>query len=327
MLTVDLQPTWSSLIQPLREALALLPDSQHYRHNSVSEMYGSGLVAARYCGLRTPQRISARTWQHGWISPNRMVHPEIVVMGQGSSEDLHLVAREEEKQFLQSTGYQSEAIGLPFAYALELPISIPERVSGSTLVLPSHSSRLKLLDDMEGVGSFAEFIRREGVDLNSTAVVLHDEDLRVRTANAAWMDYPYAILEGAGVDDASSLLRMRFLFTVFETVICEDVGSSVPMALACGARVTVFPDQRSRRMRSLALEPHERFGAPPLSTRQWAEDTKPELFNPVEAAVEDRAWGITQIGHDNIRDPLTLKSVLGWDRESTLRRFTRWIRR
>lgn len=317
---VEFYTRFKQLNPEVLEALRALPQKSTYRFGSVSEMYGASYVAARYCGLPEPGPIRGRTWQHGWVSPGRMQHPVTTTMGQGKRRFLHLVARREEAEFLRRNIYRSQAVGLPFAYALGLPFEVPQRIPDSVLVLPSHSSRLKLHSDIEAVNRFAKYVLQSGADRTRTVVVLHNEDLRTTTANSVWSTYPFALLEGAGVDDSAALLRMRYLFSLFETVLTDHSGSGVPMALAAGARVAVRPEERRRVITSLGFERHEVARELPFTTQSWIMNHKPELFSDLDAAVLDRRWGLQQIGGDNVLYPHELMKALGWSRFAGARR-------
>lgn len=296
----------------LKQTLRALPSRRIYRFKNASEMYGAPHVAAEYLGLNRPRRIRNRTWQHGWVSPGKMVDPLAVTMGQGKTRSMHLVARQEEALYLQKHGYRSTSIGLPFAYALATSFATPNRVPHSVLVLPTHSSRLKLLADARAVHSFFEWVTRQISDKSCVTVCLHDEDLRTQTANSAWLHSGFKIVAGARVDDANSLKRMAFLFSCHETVVVDHCGSSIPMALACGSQIAVFRHVAPPRYESLRHERHEDAAVPLFATQEWLKRTRPELFCDLKDAVSNAGWGREQIGAANVLSREKLMKSLGW---------------
>lgn len=228
-----------------------------------------------------------------------MFDPLKVTSGDDSRNKIHLVARVEEKQYLNLKKFTAEAIGLPYAYVLELGHSDVARVPNSTLIMPSHSSRLKILSSNptgDSLWQYAVHAQARGLPVY---VCLHDEDLRHGSANLAWAR-EFAIVAGAAVDDANAYWRMRYLFSRFDAVVTDSEGSHLPMALATGARVTVLPAKNELLYESLQHEKHEDAGPPPQSLRDLLWLDAPWLYLPPTEAQRNPEWGLHQIGSSNL---------------------------
>lgn len=262
-------------------------------------MYGAMRVAAQWDYSRRPYTIKDATWQHGWHPANLMYDPLKVTSGDDSPGKIHLVARNEERDYLASKNFTSQAIGLPYAYVLELGNSDVARIPNSILIMPSHSSRLKILSRNptgDLLWQYALHSQRKG---QPVYVCLHDEDLRHRSANIAWAT-EFSVVAGAAVDDANAYWRMRYLFSRFDAVVTDSEGSHLPMAVATGARVTVLPANDELLYESLAHEKHEDAGPPPQSLRDLLWLDAPWLYSSPTEAQRNQEWGLRQMGSSNL---------------------------
>lgn len=298
-----------------------LPESVTFRPRFNAAFYGALHVAAQYAGIEAPAIAPPISWQHGWIAPYRQTSPVIVTMSPLLHSYTHLVGREDEEMYLASHDIQAKAVGLPYAYALDVQQFDVRRIPGSLLIMPAHSSRLKLVSGQDAVDAFITTATRMAKEYEYVVVCLHAEDVRARTPLMSWCRN-FTCIEGASVDDASALWRMRHLFSLFETVWTDSEGSHVPMALASGSRVAVFDGGPDQEYNSVAREPHDGFGSSREAKTKWFQENAPWLYrSPLDAAL-DVAWGDQQIGRRHTLKPTELIEILGWNRRPVMLRAT-----
>ena len=91
--------------------------------------YGAPGIAAAYYGFREPLPELVRgEWEHGWHPPEHNKHRELVVGGDGLSNDRrkttrYWVARSDQAEYLREHGYHRvSAIGLPIVYLPEVGV-------------------------------------------------------------------------------------------------------------------------------------------------------------------------------------------------------------
>lgn len=291
---------------------------------SFTEFYGALKVASDYSETGYARAARGTSWQHGWVPQMHQSSPWTVTCGEEPSQKkLYLVARHDEVSYLRKCGYQAIAVGLPFVYALKVAKPAVERVSGSLLIMPAHSSRLQHIAPSAALQEFLAATAAEAPNFNFVYVSLHDEDLRVETANGVWSKW-FPVVSGAHVDDLNSLYRMRYLFERFETVWTDREGSHVPMALAAGAKVAVFASKSSHDWMFLKrIEYNAVVQVNHITERRsWLARELPELYCRPSDAVANIRWGQEQIGTPSAVPPRHLVAILR--PRSRLNKFARW---
>jgi predicted O-methyltransferase YrrM len=179
-------------------------------------------------------------WQHGWIPPERNVHPEWVVGSTGESR-LHrttrtyFVARQDQVDFLKRCGYTNvEAIGHPLIY---LKVSDTARLTNSLLIMPSHSTREGSAGLDEGLFQYLDYIKTIRHRFTHVKACVHQCDLDFYASKFHQIDID--VLEGALEEDQNSYERMAFLGKTFEYMTTNSFGSHVAYLSYFGARVSV----------------------------------------------------------------------------------------
>ena len=280
--------------------------------------YGNEEVLSAYAGRRAilpPQTA----WQHGWVpSFEKILTPEQIVGEDGLSrfrkDWTYYVAREDQAEALRDFGYSSvHAIGLPIVYTAR--VGETGRRAGSLLAVPHHSGpkSIKSLDTHE---AFARYLRDRRPDFSSVTVLIHGWDWQtgVRTTYEA---LGLKTIQGANRSDRSSLERICRLFSTYETVLSNYLGSPIVYAADLGARVAVGGDAPPSSGLMLAYENKifrnsiEMVFATHLAERWQSEPTLQFLTRePVDAetAVD---WGRFEVGEDCRRSPEEIAELFG----------------
>ena len=83
-----------------------LPGTNFQKFN---EAYGDSFIAAKYCGFNKTPKPTDGEWQHGWIIPERNIHPEFVIGSDGLSitrkNKKYFVARKDQEEYLFKQGF------------------------------------------------------------------------------------------------------------------------------------------------------------------------------------------------------------------------------
>lgn len=208
--------------------------------NGWSDQYGAIHVAAAYAGMRLAEQYSVRgIWQHGCSGPWTDFSPGLLCNNTPKATKLPVfVARKDQEELLRAAGYsRARAIGLPFVYAPE-PTS--PRIPGSLLVVPTHTLIGTKFADRSAFDQYADEIKALAGHFRRVTVCVHP----CCRENGYWVDEfssrGFEIVYGAQNTDLNALLRMRQLFTQFESVTTNGWGSHIPYALASGARVSIY---------------------------------------------------------------------------------------
>lgn len=291
------------------------------RHNYA---YGDNYIAAKYCGLiKIPYQINGE-WQHGWIVHERNFHPENVIGSDGLSynrkKKKYFVARTDQEKYLKEQGYPNAmAIGLPIVYVQKPEV---ERIKGSLLVMPVHSSMLteENWDDEE----YAAYI--DSIAQNFTEIVLC---LHISCYNKGnWIDsFKKRNIEaiiGADNNDINSYDRLAMLFSRFEYVTSNQFGSHVAYAAYFGAKPSIAGPKLKRTRKQYEnlifyknvpelLEIDEKLENDDFLKKQY-----PFLFVEPQKAQCLVEWAEFQLGLDQKKSPEQLKKLFGWTFKSLL---------
>ena len=146
---------------------------------------------------------------------------------------------------------------------------------------------------------------------------MHQEDID-NGYNEKWINNGFEVVRGASIDDANALIRMHSMFSQFETILSDSIGSHIVYAAASGAKISMiepigwkfnvkdnqfYNEDESR----LGPEKDKSFGA-----NTWCIDYDFLFCDPVDAKTHIE-WGKEQIGFENKLSPKELKKVLGWE--------------
>lgn len=232
--------------QPLR-----LPVNRPYSMaatlaNGWSDQYGAFHLAADYCGASLEARYAVTgIWHHGCHGPWVDYSPGLLCHNAPDAKALPvLVARKDQAQLLQSSGYvHARAIGLPIAY-VETPAC--SRLPRSLLVVPTHTLVGDQFPDRTAFERYAEEIAAIAPDFNRVVVCIHPSCVRNGFWISEFTSRGFEIVYGAQSNDLNALARMRMLFEQFESVTTNGWGSHVAYALAFGAKASICGTQPVR---------------------------------------------------------------------------------
>jgi hypothetical protein len=291
-----------------------LPEIKKYNPISITNFYGANYVALKYMGLGKSLSIINRYWSHGWIMSEKQFHPEVVLSEPivNKSHTL-LVGRVSQKEYLKDFKYKSLSIGLPFCYIEKIKL---KRVKNSLLIMPAHSTADIPVISSNNKSNLLNYSLTQKDYFKSVVVCLHHEDFKLGS-HLKWKEAGFDVIIGASVDDSNALNRMYHLFTQFEVVLSDVMGSHIVYAASVGAKISMrlpqgwrfdfssnpFYSEDKSRIGSDSVQYHE--------SRAWKDFYNFLFCDPVDAKTHIE-WGQEQIGYDNKLSPDDLKDVLGW---------------
>ena len=124
---------------------------------------------------------------------------------------------------------------------------------------------------------------------------------------------------GAEADDSNALRRVRGLFEHFGHVTSNAIGSHIPYAASCNCSVSIYGPRQEFRLSDYREDPHyidhpenfERMAD--LHNARFVEKTYGWLFREPTKDANDRDWALQQLGHSNMKTPIQLAELFGWD--------------
>lgn len=311
-------PSYSSLLprsSSFSDLVARLPPVEMFKLvNGEIDYYGASYQISRSLGLVEILKIKAN-WEHGWKygDVQRIDH-----IGPYRRKDrVYLVSSEAHKKILNEAGFdQVYAVGLPYLYAPE-PSS--KRLKGSLLVCPGHTSNFSTGEWSNFAKSYAESIAAIRDDF--------DEILLCVTANCIesekWIHefeaqgIPWIL--GASIYDRNALERMRMIFSSFEFVTSNMIGSHLVYAGYEGCKISICGWQHLYDSSSFKNEPiYHKFDALLSDDLKWASYKQVYskygflFYEHPRQAVSLKQWSDCQLGVRHRKSMRELASYLQW---------------
>lgn len=219
-------------------------------YNFKQSAYGDRKIIHHYSGVSLIWNfpwLYRGEWQHGWIPIERNMHPEFVVGGDGKSFEnrkikKYFVARNDQVIYLKSQGYTNvHAIGLPIIY---IETKIQKKIPNSILYMPAHSLPEGNPDLKKYLRDLKNYLKELKKNFSFLVVCLHINEINKKYFNKILNELEIPFIAGADPLDANSLDRMATLFSQFEFMTTDMIGSHVVYASYYGCKVSVFGPRR-----------------------------------------------------------------------------------
>ena len=237
--------------EQLKKIIDSLPEIQRISLEcGDADPYGIRYHISSWLGMESTPRTNLN-WMHGWrFYP--LLHPKLLPIS-AKREEINLTNQEEEAKFLREKGFSSSyAAGSPFLYAK--PNKSIQRIPNSALIVSAHST----MENPRDIDHYNFVQKNESLlrSFDTLASCMGGYD-----AMKAWKsksdDSKFSIpwITGAWFTDRNALQRIWCLFSSFETLITNHIGSHIPYALACGCKlIFVKPMYKLDRANILAKE-------------------------------------------------------------------------
>lgn len=288
--------------------------------------YGDLKVLSRFLGLRRIPIFSNFELPHGWIIKERNIVPDFVIgsdgLGYKRKHKRLFVARYDQETFLRDEGFTDvHAIGHPIVYLDKIQTN--NRIPNSLLIMPAHSLPQTTENWHELDIAYAEFLSEHVCKFSYIALCLHSSDIKKEN----WLHVKSLVsecIEGADPLDANSYMRMSQLFSCFEYVTTNVMGSNVAYASLFGAKVSVcgpwdFKKEEYVKVTQFKNQPEI------LTIRQnWHRAScfqrwYPQFYCSPKEAVGNLEWAKWQLGWGCRRANKELGKLLGWGLSQQMR--------
>lgn len=313
--------TVESTVDQVEEAL---PDFESFQWRTEPDSYGASyLIAQALRKSRVPRSFAS--WKHGWPHAE-IVHP-VQLAEHGGPKRTHLVPCRRHVDLLREFGYlDAHAVGLPFIYAHSRPVDqIPE----SLLVMPPHT--LPFTDESWDEEGYVDMIADLKSSFSTIIACVHRHNVQKGQWTEALEQRGIDWVPGTRVDDKYGLVRMHTLFSMFEYMTTNTVGSHIPYAAYCGCKVSIFGPFSTRRKEdfrddpSWSKHPDVLDVALESSSEEAVRKKFPFLFVDPKQADCHVDWARKELGEDFRRPPKEIAQLLGWELEDQIRGYANYF--
>lgn len=273
------------------------------------DYYGFSQLLSKKLNLTTIPLPLIAGWKHGWMPSYSLKYVEQLVQ-HGNKKDHVVVSTSLQKKFLLQNGFNhASAGGLPYCYVPEL---VSDKIPNSLLIVPCHTlMHVGFSSDLELFFESASLVAQ---NYENVAVLEHlDSDFSPYKK----MFPKLYFIKGASALDKNSLFRMKMIFSSFENVITNGIGSHLIYAnLECCKTSIISPYYHQSnesllkhpwyQKNSHLLEQSEIFNE--LNTKNYL----PFLFNPIELQTNFYEWAVEESGALEIMNNEMLSRTLNW---------------
>ena len=211
----------------------------------------------------------------------------------------------------------AKAVGDPFIYTKEANV---ERIPKSLLIVPWHSIKEA---NSENYQSSIKLLLPEKLDIlkeKFSTIVACIGGFCVQRNNYIniYEDAGIPWITGAWLHDAYGLQRMRNIFSQFEYVSTNSIGSHIPYAGYCGCKVSYYGNGENRDPKDfLEIPVYKMF--PKLIDivikENRLENIKEKysfLFSTIESSLTIEEWSRDVLGFENKILHHELAKLIGW---------------
>jgi hypothetical protein len=280
---------------------------------SECDYYGaSGLISQKLKLDHVP--ASHAMWAHGW-KHYPCKHLEVYKWAWHGQDLRLLVHRMDEEQFLRGCGFDAIAVGAPYLYVDPM---CRKKLPRSLLIVPYHTLDNSPRDDYDEEAYFSAiepFLRK----FDHVAACIHPSCARQGIWLRGLQRRSIPWITGAEVSDRNALRRMRGIFEPFTHVTSNSIGSHIPYAASCNCSVSIYGPQPKIRYSDWYAHPFYKEHPQilewmvDLERSRFVENTYAWLFREPATDANDRDWALEQLGHSNMKTPLELAELFGWD--------------
>jgi hypothetical protein len=288
-------------------------------HSGEIDYYGASHNIAKSLGLNALPWTRG-SWFHGWYQFETLL-PELIIQEDSTiccnpTDVPNLVPTVNLEIFLKKNNFKkAQAIGAPFIYTHS---PVVERIPGSLLIVPQHSlketkpnlnclSKLYLLDEIHTLKKDFPHI----VYCLSGNCVEHGLGTRLNELKIPW-------ITGAWVNDKNALQRIRNLFSQFEYLITNSIGSHIPYAGYCGCKISYTGNGYNRSIEEFLNIPLYKKKPHLIEIVNQELSLKnirrkfPFLFNNIFQSNKIEDWSHMVLGKINKISPYEIAELIGW---------------
>ena len=289
----------------------ILPTKQYIKLRNEVDFYGISHMISTSLNLPfTPRGFS--DWHHGWF------HEDLKYIEQFelSSKFKHLVLTDEQQRFLEENGRCAVAVGAPYIYAEEFDQADVYREPNSLLVMPPHG--LWFTNETWDEEAYVKQICSLKSDFDQIVACLHSSCLDKNKWSEKFEENNIPWIVGADMRDKYALVRMHRIFSSFEYMTTNAIGSHIAYAAYSGCKVSIFGHYAEWKQEYVKDDPtylkypnvmHNYLEG---SSRETVAKNFPFLFVHPKKASKHIEWAKEELGSKNKKSYFELAKLIGW---------------
>lgn len=299
------------------EILQKIPAAAYHKQDTgpfvEADYYGASRLIAGQLGIREVP-FSRAGWRHGWIHVPLNFVRQLTVWGK--DEEHFLLAQQEHVDFLNQHGVKATAVGMPFIYADAIDHKL--RLPNSLLVMPPHT--LPHVNPIGNEEQYVQQIEKIRHDFDIVVFCIHHSCYEHGIWPQLLKKYNFPMIIGANANQTNAIVRLQKIFSTFEFVTTSTVGSHLPYAAYCGAKVSIYGDYCDFSNYNFEKDPYAKANPDVVAfniehtKEQYVRQLVPFLFcqHPNQAQ-QYISWAQEELGLKNKKSAQEIAELLGWN--------------
>ncbi len=309
------------LSKSLKEVVSQLPPVDYIgKLKGEANYYGASSEIARQVDS-LEQCASGARWEHGWKYGEVSTAEHIGGYSKKKSKSLHLVSNQAHEAILRAEGFSNvHAVGLPYLYGDEPNLV---RRKGSLLVCPGHTSTYSDQDWSKLAEEYAKRISEIKEGFSDVLVCLSANCIEREQWVHEFEDKGIPWVMGAWIYDRNALSRMRCLFSQFEFVTTNCVGSHIVYSSYEGGKTSIWGWQDLYSREEWRNDPSYKDKEDLLDedlkwgTQSWMREHYEQLFHEApQDAIVLKDWAAQQLGQNFKKPAEEVADLFGWTRSN-----------
>ena len=295
----------------LTELESSMPLRQSVKLSTEPDIYGlSRLISKSLYMPFTP--YSFANFQHGWVYADLEYVEQFGIL----NDYKYLVATKEQEELFKNNNKLAIAVGAPYIYAAEYDKKKITRKPNSLLVMPPHG--LDFTNENWDEQSYVKEISSLNDSFDHIVACVHHSCIKKGNWINEFKKHGISYIIGAQMDDKNALIRMHRLFSSFEYMTTNIIGSHIAYAAYSGCKVSIYGNYAE--WKEDGLKDDALYKEYPFILKQKIKsDSKafvtkkfPDLFLHPKSAKLKIEWAQKELGNKNMKSYIGIASLLGW---------------
>lgn len=295
----------------LTELESSMPSRQSVKLSTEPDLYGlSRLISKSLYMPFTP--YSFANFQHGWIHADLEHIEQFGILNNYK----YLVATKEQEELFKNNNKLSIAVGAPYIYVAEYDKKKIIRKPNSLLVMPPHG--LDRRDMNWDEQSYVKEISLLNDSFDHIVACVHHSCVTKGNWVNEFKKYGISCIIGAQMEDKNALIRMHRLFSSFEYMTTNVIGSHIAYAAYSGCKVSIYgnyAEWKEDDLKDDALFKEYPFLLKKIIksySKAFVTKKFPDLFLHPKSAQLKIEWAQKELGKKNKKSYIDIARLLGW---------------
>jgi len=290
-----------------------LPEISIINPKNEVDYYGFSYYLSKKLNLN--YNYSFSSWVHGWIF-NELKYLEQFNIAQYSPL-YKLVGNKKQEKFLNNHNIHNiKTTGYPYIY-IEDNLKIKKYLN-SLLIIPPHNTNM--LDHNWDEEKYVQSILKYKKDYQDIFFCIHQECFNKNKWLGSLKKYDIDFVIGANSNDKNSLVRTKYIFQHFETVLAPTIGAAIVYAALDDCKVSLSTNYLEYKIDGYFNHPLYKIKKEYVEyeiytkSKGYIESKFNFLFCEPQKSQKYKMWAKKELGFEYKKKFDEIPNLLGWNK-------------